>query len=490
MLDSFFEKLLNPLREFSDGEQSLEKVRSSLLTINQYFFNTYKDIGLLHLDDPDFDGAYFSEFHKLWHQHSQEIIAPQIDTQRCIEAADTLHEVKMRFGEKAFALQNAFEGVDKSALATVRFLTANQDFRGSRSTADFLREYDNDPSKFSLYTIKENPGQFLTSLQLNTLSQTDKREKYASRAAAFLLQRDIDAIGIAEYFENDARRIVQELVSEVGMGYGPKKASMFIRDMVVCGVWPDLVHIEEIPPPSDINTMKVALRSGVLKTELSPLISSFLDIFCYQYGTIDYWSSQAWVEVWRQWSNRHPETAPSAPLFLDFFIYNVVGRELCKEFLVEHMGVACGHTYFWHRAATDKCLTCFELYSNVPVEVVQTDSGLIAQCTRERSHRYPVSNRRAKRCSECARIPIGESVIVARYLPCQKPEGHIALEHLSIVKNGPFPDLKVCPFVSVCRPTSDKFRLLNPPKSISIYGRTGWEDARTDAERGGGGLMA
>ena len=75
---------------------------------------------------------------------------------------------------------------------------------------------------------------------------------------------------------------------------------MFIRDMVELGVWPDLSGFDRVDVASDINTMKLALRTGILKTDI-PLISSFLDIFCYQYGYIDEMSAQAWRVVWEEW---------------------------------------------------------------------------------------------------------------------------------------------------------------------------------------------
>jgi len=52
------------------------------------------------------------------------------------------------------------------------------------------------------------------------------------------------------------------------------------------------------------------------------------------------------------------------------------------------------------------------------------------------------------------------------------------------------PNLKECPFAAVCDPKSKKFLKLNPPKSISILGKTGWESARTRSNEGGGGLMS
>lgn len=47
-----------------------------------------------------------------------------------------------------------------------------------------------------------------------------------------------------------------------------------------------------------------------------------------------------------------------------------------------------------------------------------------------------------------------------------------------------------CPFAEACNPGLDNFILKQPPKSISILGRTGWTEAYTRVDEGGGGLMA
>lgn len=52
---------------------------------------------------------------------------------------------------------------------------------------------------------------------------------------------------------------------------------MFLRDMVVLGIWQNVDGFDKIDVASDINTIKVALRTGIIKTEI-PLVSSFLDI--------------------------------------------------------------------------------------------------------------------------------------------------------------------------------------------------------------------
>ena len=47
----------------------------------------------------------------------------------------------------------------------------------------------------------------------------------------------------------------------------------------------------------------------------------------------------------------------------------------------------------------------------------------------------------------------------------------------------------ICIFENVCKPKTNEFRALNPPKSISIKGRIGWTNSYAIREKGGGGMM-
>ena len=109
---------------------------------------------------------------------------------------------------------------------------------------------------------------------MTRLSQADKRLDFARNAAHFLLRNHIDPFEIADRFDNDAPRIRASLVAEANMGYGMKKANMFIRDMFEMSVWPTLANFDSIDVASDRNTMKVALRARILQSDI-PLLSGF-----------------------------------------------------------------------------------------------------------------------------------------------------------------------------------------------------------------------
>jgi hypothetical protein len=491
-MQSFYDKLLLPLRQYTNGEIDIEKIRESLLVINKYFFNNYPEIGKTYIEEWDYKTEYFSDFHILWEEKAEEILAPEINDEKCRSAANVLHRIRQNFGDAPFLNPINLLNLDHANIALVRFLTANQDFRGSRNTEDFFRLFIDSPAVFDLNRIYENPSNFLNGIGITDLSQNDKREKFAKTAANFLLEKDIDAFGIGKYFNNDALAIKDALINTIGMGYGNKKADMFLRDMIVWGIWPNLASIDQINVASDINTIKVALRAGIIKTKLSPLLSSFLDIFCHQYSTIDLWVSKAWRRVWELWRDNNPTTAPFGPSFMDFFLYRIIGKDFCQENLYEFQGINCGHTFFWHSSRNKACLVCQNLYRNNFVSFEENDGEVYAICNKHRiEHRYKVENRRKKKCQICENINNG-AVVINTFLPCTKDEGYIAISNSEFVRgeNSVLPNITVCPFSDVCLPMSTEFKKLNPPKSISILGRTGWESAKTNIENGGGGLMS
>ena len=66
-------------------------------------------------------------------------------------------------------------------------------------------------------------------------------------------------------------------------------------------------------------------------------------------------------------------------------------------------------------------------------------------------------------------------------------EGSIAILQTKFVRELPEGQkIEECPFKNICEGN----RTLQPPKSISILGRTGWTSAYTRKNNGGGGLMS
>jgi len=441
--DAFFNDIVSQAGLKNEHDLTLPELRSIISKINEYFYTTYDGIGTVEALDESFD--YFSEFHKFWEKYHKDILNPIVDTERCKQVAKILNKINIDNGKSVFhELYNTFS-LRPEEICKIRYFAANQDFRGSRDFEDLFQKYSDDPTIFDKNRINKDPVGFLKDIGITSLSQSDKRIKYALIASQILIDNNIEPFQLYEHFGKDLYKIRGFLLSNRGSGFGNKKTDMFIRDMVVLGVWDKPVNFEKIDVASDINTVKVALRTGILKTAI-PLVSSFMDIFCYQYGLIDEMNALAWRKVWEEWRAMYPQSCIESPSLIDYFVYRVIGKNFCKESLCIFQCESGLHQFKWHSGRNKTCQVCKEQKASV----------------------------------------------IRKVMPCSDSEGHLVIEKSEFV-TGDHPllkDIRECPFVEVCNPKTPSFRKLNPPKSISILGQTGWESARTMKNEGGGGLMS
>jgi hypothetical protein len=433
----------NQLSEIQLAQRFLER-------LNEYFFQTHESIGNTTFDGEEF--PYFSEFHKFWEAHHKEVLNARINRKQAAIVARCLRDAVRQYGEDILRVTHNTHGLNARALSQVRFFSANQDFRSPPENQ--FKIYLDDPSRFDAQEIVDDPVAFLGFMGLARLSQSDKRADYAGNAAKFLLDHDITAFDIAATFGNDSARIREAIVNTPNMGYGMKKANMFIRDMHAWNVWPNLRNFEVVDVASDRNTMKVALRARILETDI-PLLSSFLDIFCHQYGYIDEMNAQAWRAVWEEWRRLDAAAAPASPCLIDFVVYRL-GREYCKQMAGHYRCETGRHDFyqFGNRLERRACLVC----------------------SRQRPRQRHAAH------------------LTDYVLPCQIPpdrlprdeDGNLLLDsdNLLYLFGG------VCIFETACRPKDATFKMLVAPRSISIKGQTGWTQAYSDRAEGGGGLMS
>ncbi len=265
---SINEKMGITLPSSIEQKNEIQTAQIFLERMNEYFFQTFKAIGKTSFQGEELQ--YFSEFHKFWEENHKEIINVKIDEIQAQKAASALSDAVKQYGNNLLYVKHSAHGLSKESIAKVRFFTANQDFR--EPPENQYEKYLVDPTRYDAITVEEDPAGFLKFLGMTRLSQTDKRLDYAKNSAKFLLANDIDQFQISEYYNGDAQKIRDALVNQPNIGYGQKKANMFIRDMYEMGVWSDLKNYDKIDVASDINTMKLALRTGILKTEI-PLLS-------------------------------------------------------------------------------------------------------------------------------------------------------------------------------------------------------------------------
>lgn len=137
------------------------------------------------------------------------------------------------------------------------------------------------------------------------------------------------AFNINNVHNGDVLEIKRALAEPQKYGFSNKKADMFLRDMADLDVWRYRSNIDKINVMSDKNTMRVALRTGILQLRI-PLLASYLDVHCYQYELVDRYNQMAWREVWNVWDTIEDNHRPPTPASIDYFIYRM-GKICCRK---------------------------------------------------------------------------------------------------------------------------------------------------------------
>ncbi|GAI54704.1 unnamed protein product, partial [marine sediment metagenome] len=111
----------------------------------------------------------------------------------------------------------------------------------------------------------------------------------------------------------------------------------------------------------------------------------------------------------------------------------------------------------------------------------------------DKTHIFYYFNARLKNCRICGKKRIKTRAYKkGRFFPCQIDSKKLPREGDRLLLKEPNL-LKtfdgICIFEKVCMPRSEEFRALNPPKSISVKGPTGWTKSYAYRGRGGGGMM-
>jgi hypothetical protein len=346
LFEQFIKELLtiigfeNEARMFKLTEDSpgFQISAHALQKINEFLYVTDSSIGR----NPEENRDFISRFHKFWRKHHAEIVNPAIDEIKCLQVARSLEEAHATYGLQLPSTQQALftpgniANLSPKQIANVRFFTITQDFK-IRFRVD---PYDLSLSKPHLFNAKgilDNYPSTTDELlhELGAETQTDKRHKFARLSAEFLLSKyNGDAINICQAHDNDALEIRKALVDNPDLrfkgqlGFSDKKANLLMRDLVAMRVW-KVSNPEEIDVSSDANTMRLALRTGILKTR-APLLTSYLDIYDYQYGLVDEYTKRAWRRVWEIWGTLAQNHRVETPALFDFLVYRI-GQNCCKE---------------------------------------------------------------------------------------------------------------------------------------------------------------
>ena len=346
---NLFEQFIKDLLKIAGFK---EEAKSFKLTNNDFGYEISANVlqkinNFLYITDPsigknsDYNKHFISKFHKFWKLYHPKILQPAIDEDKCRQVAQVLDRVHATYGSQLSSTQKALftpgdiTNLTPHQIANVRFFTITQDFR-IRFKVDPYSLAPTRPHLFDAETILNNYPSTTDELlhELGAETQTDKRHKFARLSAEFLLQNyNGDAFNICQAHNSDVLEIRQALVDNPNpefkgqLGFSDKKANLLIRDLVAMKVW-NVNNPEEIDVSSDANTMRIALRTGILKTR-ALLLTSYLDIYGYQYVLIDEYTKHAWRKVWDTWGTLPRNHRVEAPAMFDFLIYRI-GQNCCK----------------------------------------------------------------------------------------------------------------------------------------------------------------
>lgn len=318
-------ELLNDLGlDVSIDKDEIEVARKTLDKLNKYFYQK-KD-------------EYISPYHEYWKDNHSQILNITINVEQAKKIAKVFEDVfafKEKYPNIEISPQINKEGLSKSNIANVRFFTAIQDFKINiyKAGRDPFQKYLEKPEWFTASLIVESQNNILDFLKYieATGSQGDKRQKWMLNAAQFLLDFcDGDAFNLFTLCKEDVIKIRELIADGQDFGYSRKKADMFIRDMIDWGVWNATQNLDKMNVASDTNTMRVALRTGLLEIPI-PLLASYLDVYCYQYSLVDSLTQSGWRTVWEEWRNIPENHCPSTPASMDYLLYKSIGKANCKQ---------------------------------------------------------------------------------------------------------------------------------------------------------------
>jgi hypothetical protein len=301
------------------GEDEYGLAASILAEINKFLYQ--RKVAL--------PSEYISEFHRYWEENHEKVLSPKIDPKgECLTVAKVLEGI---YKSNIIKVQLDTLDLTEEEIANVRFFTAIQDFNiDVHARSNPFEFYKRHPNCFRPEKVTKNA--LLVDELLNFLgaqSQRDKRKPWMLNSARLLVEQyNSSAYEINKVHDGDVVEIVKSLTAEEKYGFSIKKSHMFLRDMADLGVWKYKRNVEKLDVMSDKNTMRVALRTGIIQFRI-PLLASFLDVFCYQYSMVDRLNRESWREVWEKWGEIPKNHRPPTPASMDYLIFRL-GKIACR----------------------------------------------------------------------------------------------------------------------------------------------------------------
>lgn len=308
-----------------DTQEARNAVANVLWSMNEFLYVTTDE----HQEEE------ISAYHRFWRDNHEQLLNVRVDETKCADVSKVLEDLFAAHGDRLRPTLGGISSLSPELIANARFFTAVQDFT-IRLRQSPYQIASKQPALFDAFRIVKEPALIDSLLrELGAESQYDKRRKFARLCAELLIENyGGEARKIPNSHGGDALEIRNILVHNPDeryrgtLGFSEKKANMLIRDLNELGIWRNLANLDGLDVSSDANTMRIALRLGIVRTRIA-LLTSYLDVYCYQYALINEAVSRAWREVWERWGSIPGNHRVAAPAFFDFLIYRL-GQICCR----------------------------------------------------------------------------------------------------------------------------------------------------------------
>ena len=130
-MEKFIDQLSSLVQRDTNGKLTISSIQKIIKEMNGFLYTKSSTIGRTNILGETFE--YLSDFHKFWEENHKDILNAEISEEQCRKVANSLHDVFIRTEGKVFSEVWSTGNVSNENICKIRFLTANQDFRGSRN---------------------------------------------------------------------------------------------------------------------------------------------------------------------------------------------------------------------------------------------------------------------------------------------------------------------------------------------------------------------
>ena len=308
--EKFTELMGSELRTQNDRVVFLRKY---LALLNEFLFERREEEEIDALNEPDEgrpEWQRITPFLAIWDDYAESVIGFSFDTgqiRKLAELLTVLYQEAPAETETAASLPpdeeiESLGGATPRQFCLLRVMHALQDFSRVLASldADLLEEIRHTfgggiPDEEAL--SKEENAERLMRVFGRPDRNVEERVRYIYSSARMLHSlHPAGAYGLLNECSGNVERLYEALTSFPGLKR--KKASMLLRDFYDLRIWQYTRNIRSIGIIPDNRVMRIALRTGIIRSAMGKLVNSLLDEFDLQYVLTTTATEEAFRRVW------------------------------------------------------------------------------------------------------------------------------------------------------------------------------------------------